>query len=381
MKLRRGRQGNVDRMNSTTFVQAHRTVPWAANLFCGMALSVMALPAFGADSNLGLPVTTARAEKAMRPAILEASGQIVPWEEASVSVRVTGLPVVDAYVRVGDHVKKGQLLALLDDSTVRLEIAQAAAAVAQAQAAAQEATADSNRALALKESAGVLSAQAVLQATTKAAIAEAALAQAKAALAEAHLRLDHTRVTAPDSGVISSRTVMLGMVAQSGTEIFRLIRQDRLEWRPELTGPQLAGLRPGLVAHLRMPDGQAIEGHTRQFAPSLNPATRLGLAYVDLEPSTAARAGMYVKGDIEIARREVVLVPADSVVIRDGNSYAVTLEGDHAKLVRVTAGRRLPEVTEILSGVDAGTTLIVKGAGFLTDGTRVRVAASSAPAH
>jgi HlyD family secretion protein len=363
-------------MNSTKFIQAHRLSLRVANLVFSAALSGMAS---ASDSKAGLSVTTAVAEKVEQPAILEASGQIVPWEEASVSVRVSGLPVIEVYVRVGDHVQKGQLLAVLDDSTVRPEVAQVEAALVQAQAAAQEATADSNRALALKESAGVLSAQAVLQATTKAAIAEAVFIQAKAALTAARQRLDHTRVTAPDSGVISSRTVALGMVAQSGAEFFRLIRQDRLEWRAELTGPQLAALKSGLVAHLRMPDGQVIVGRVRQVSPSLDPATRLGLAYVDLTPSAAARAGMYVKGDIEIARREVVLVPPDSVIVRDGRSYAVTLDGDHAKLVRVTTGRRLPESTEILSGLNAGATLIVKGAGFLTDGTRVRVAVSAGP--
>jgi hypothetical protein len=122
-------------------------------------------------------------------------------------------------------------------------------------------------------------------------------------------------------------------------------------------------------------------GRVRQLSPSLDPVTRLGLAYVDLEPSTAVRAGMYVKGDIEIARREVVLAPADSIVTRDGRSYAVTLDGDHAKLVQVTTGQRMPETTEILSGLKAGATMIVQGAGFLSDGTRVRVAVSAGPPH
>ena len=367
-------------MNSTKFIQAHCPL-WAPSFVFGVALSGIAAPVSSADSPTGLPVTTSVAEKAVRPAMLEASGQIVAWEEASVSVRETGLPVVEVYVRVGDHVKKGQLLALLDDSTVRPEVAQAEAAVVRAQAASQEATANSNRALALKDSGGVLSPQAVLQATTKAAMADAELTQAKAALTAVSQRLDHTHITAPDNGVISSRTVALGMVAPSGTEFFRLIRQDRLEWRAEITGPQLAGLKSGLVVHLRLPDGRVSAGRVRQLSPSLDPVTRLGLAYVDLESSPAVRAGMYVKGDIEIGRREVVLAPADSVVTRDGRSYAVTLDGNHAKLVPVTTGQRLPETTEILSGVKAGATLIVQGAGFLTDGTRVRVAGPAGPAH
>jgi HlyD family secretion protein len=376
MKLRSACQRNLKRMNSMMFIQAHGT-PWTASVIFSVALSGMPSPVWSLDSQTALPVTTALAEKAVRPVILETSGQIVAWEEASVSVSVSGLPVAEVYVRVGDHVHKGQLLAMLDDSTVRPEVAQAEAMVARAEAAAQEARANSNRALALKDSGGVLSTQAVLQATTKAAMSDAELNQAKAALTAARQRLDHARVAAPDDGVISSRTVALGMVTSSGTEFFRLIRQDRLEWRAELTGPQLAALKSGLVAHLRLPDGRVTAGRVRQLSPSLNPATRLGLAYVDLEPSAAVRAGMYVKGDIEIARREVVLAPAESVVTRDGRSYAVTLDGDRAKLVPVTTGQRLPETTEILSGVKAGSTMIVRGAGFLTDGTRVRAAGTA----
>jgi RND family efflux transporter MFP subunit len=380
MKLHSARQRKLELMNSTNIVEAHRP-PWVASLVFGVALSGMASPVLSVDSQTGVPVTTAMAEKAVRPAILEASGQVVAWEEASVSVRVTGLPVIEVYARVGDHVKKGQLLALLDDSTVRPEVAQAEAAVVRAQAVAQEETANSNRALALKDSGGVLSAQAVLQATTKAAVADAELIQAKAALTAARQRRDHTHVTAPDDGVISSRTVALGMVTPSGTEFFRLIRRDRLEWRAELTGPQLAELRSGLLAHILLPNSRVTVGRVRRLSPSLDSATRLGLAYVDLEPSTAVRAGMYVKGEIEIARREVVLAPADSVVTRDGRAYAVMLDGDHAKLVPVTTGQRLPETTEILSGVKAGATMIVRGAGFLTDGARVHVAGSPGAAH
>jgi HlyD family secretion protein len=367
-------------MNTTKSIQA-RGAQWAASIVFGVALSGIPSLASTADSQTALPVTTALAEKAVRPVILEASGQIVAWEEASVSVSVSGLPVAEVYVRVGDHVRKGQILALLDDSTVRPEVTQAEAVVVRAQAAAQEASANSNRALALKNSGGVLSAQAVLQATTKAAMLDAELVQARAALTAARQRLDHAHVTAPDNGVISSRTVALGMVTPSGTEFFRLIRQDRLEWRAELTGEQLARLKSGLVAHIRLPDGQVTAGRVRQLSPSLDTATRLGLAYVDLEPSVAVRAGMYVRGDIEIARREIILAPADSVVTRDGRSYAVTLDGDHAKLVPVTTGQRLPETTEILSGLKAGATMIVRGAGFLTDGTPVRATGSAVPAR
>jgi RND family efflux transporter MFP subunit len=337
-----------------------------------IALSGVTFSASSLDSQGGLPVTVSIAKKAEQPEYLKVSGQIVPWEEASVSALVSGLQIVKVGVRIGDKVTKGEQLALLDDSTILPQLTHAEAAVAEASAAALEATSYRNRANALG-GAGALSAHAILQATTKAAIAEAELTQAKTALTLAQWRLGHTHIISPDSGVISSRTAELGEVKQSGEELFRIIRQDRLEWRPELTGAQIATLHIGLAVRLQIPDGPVVSGRIRQFSPSLSRTTRLGFAFVDLDRSAVALAGMYVSGDIEIARREVVLVPTDSVVVRDGHSYGVTLSGDFAKLVPVTVGQRLPTATEILSGIEPGIVMIVRGAGFLGNGTRVRV--------
>jgi RND family efflux transporter MFP subunit len=194
-------------------------------------------------------------------------------------------------------------------------------------------------------------------------------------LRSARLDHEHTRVVAPDDGIIIARSATLGAVAQPGTELFRLIRQGRLEWRAELTGEQLMQVQPGTVAIVRSSDGTEVRGKVRTVAPALDDAKRIGIAYVDLEPSSAIRSAMYLQGELQLAERQAVTVPAASVVVRDGRTYvAVVAAGDRVRLVPVVAGRRTADRTQIEGGLEAGTTVVVRGAGFLNDGDVVRIA-------
>lgn len=324
-----------------------------------------------------MTVTAARAEVVTWPSSIETSGNISAWQEAVIGARLAGLPLAEVRVNVGDHVRRGELLARFDDASPRADLAQAEAAVNQALANARETASNRDRALKLKGS-GALSDQSILQAETQADASAALVASAQAALASAKLRLDYTRVTAPDDGIISSRTATLGAVTVAGGELFKLIRQGRLEWRAELTPTQLASVHSGLVAKLTLSDGSSVAGRVRELAPSLDATSRLGIAYVDLEPDAGARAGMYAHGLIETSASPAVTVPAESVVIHDGRSYLAALDGDRVELVPVTTGRRENGRVEVLEHLAPGQPVAVRGAGFLSDGDLVRVVAPEA---
>lgn len=319
-----------------------------------------------------LTVTAAPAVARSWPAVIDASGAIAAWQEATVAARVAGLPLVEVRADVGDRVRRGQLLARYDDSTVRAELARAEAVLTAAQASAQAAEANRDRALGLQAT-GAISAQDLLQSRTTAMAAVAQVAQARAALESARLTLAHTRVLAPDDGVVTSRSATLGAVAGSGTELFRLIRQNRLEWRAELGPTQLARVTPGMTATLRLPDGSSATGKVRRVAPALDGGTRLGIAYVELAPGSHARAAMYASGRLEAGARSVVTVPAESVVIRDGRSYVATLEGNRVRLRPVETGAGRDGLVEITRGLEAGASVVARGAGFLHEADVVRV--------
>jgi RND family efflux transporter MFP subunit len=316
-----------------------------------------------------LTVTSAMPHHASWSATLEASGAIAPWQEASLGTQIGGYQLIDVRVNVGDQVKKGQVLARLDPALLLADEAQLQANVDQAEANRQ-------RALTLKSGGGI-SDQDVLQFVTQAKTANALLASKQ-------LQLRYTDVIAPDDGVISSRMATLGAVVPVGQELFRLIRQNRLEWRGELTAPQLALIEAGQRIALTLPDGSSATAKVRQTAPSLDAQSRLGTVYADLEPGSRARAGMYASGQVVLSESPALVIPAESVVIRDGRSYVLKLADASAtpkvSLQAVTVGRREGGDVEIVQGLAADDRVVVQGAGFLNEGDVVRLADERAPA-
>jgi len=315
-----------------------------------------------------LTVTSAAPRIAAWPVTFQAWGTIAPWQEASIGSQIGGYQLIDVLVNVGDQVKKGQVLARLNPALLRAD-------AAELQASYDQANANRRRALGLKSS-GSISDQDVLQFVTTAKTTAAQLASKQ-------LQLGYTDIVAPDDGVISARTATLGAVVSVGQELFRLIRQNRLEWRGELTAPQLSRVAHGQSISLTLPDGTMATASVRQTAPSLDAVSRLGLVYADIKPGSQARAGMYGEGQVTVSQTPALVIPAQSVVIRDGNSYVLKLAGSGATpavvLQAVTVGRWVGTEVEIVTGLTVDDRVVVQGAGFLNDGDVVRLV-STAPA-
>ena len=129
-----------------------------------------------------------------------------------------------------------------------------------------------------------------------------------------------------------------------------------------------------------MPDGHEITGKVRQLAPTLNDNTRMGIAYVDLEGSSAAaRAGMYASGTILLGTSDGMALPSSAIVMRDGHDYVFIVKSDqHVSLEMVTTGRRHGADVEILAGVNAQAPIVENGGAFLNDGDRVKVTGQGA---
>jgi len=328
-----------------------------------------------AEPSPALTVTVTTADRVPWPQVVEASGSIAAWQEAVIGARVSGLPLAEVNVNVGDEVKRGQVLARFDTSMVRAEVAEAEARLVEAKAETKQAAVNRDRALMLRQS-GALSEQQILQYVTQADTAQAQQGVAEASLQAARIKLDNTRVVAPDDGVISARNATLGQVAdaQSGAQLFKLIRQSRLEWRGELTPSQMGQIRVGGPVLLALPDGSQAKATVRQLAPALDANSRLGIAYADIAPGSTARASMYVRGRVELAATDALVVPGESVTIRDGRSYVFAVEGNRVKQLPVTTGRRVGSQIEIVDGMKGDERIAVRGAGFLNDGDLVSIA-------
>ncbi|NDE42308.1 MAG: efflux RND transporter periplasmic adaptor subunit, partial [Betaproteobacteria bacterium] len=191
-----------------------------------------------------LTVTGTQAQTQALPIKLTANGNIAAWQEASVGAEIGGLRLAEVLVNVGDTVQRGQVLARFATDAVQADLAQARAVVAEASASAQEATANADRVRALLNT-GVFSGQQSSQYLTAEQTAKARVESAKAVMAAQLLRLQNTEVRASDSGIISARLATVGAVVGAGSELFKLIRQGRLEWRAEVGANELYRLPVG----------------------------------------------------------------------------------------------------------------------------------------
>jgi HlyD family secretion protein len=352
-----------------------------------LASAMLLVPFFvsGADSSApaakpSLTVTVEKPRTSDLPLRLGARGNLAAWQEAIVGAEANGLRIARVNVNVGDVVKRGQVLVEFSPEMIAAELAQTQAQVIEAEAEAANAAANGDRARGLRAS-GVLTAQLINQYLTAEQTARARVEAYRAAERVQKLRLAQTKVLAPDSGVISARSATVGAVVPAGMELFRLIRQGRLEWRAELTATEMARIKPSATASVQTPAGKAVAGKVRVVAPTVDAATRTGLVYVDLPAHPELKAGMFISGEFNVGNAAALLVSPQAIVVRDGFNYVFRLDaGNKVSQIKVGVGRRSDGKIEVVSGLAADATLVVSGAGFLNDGDTVKVVSAPAAA-
>ena len=327
------------------------------------------------EQKAALTVTVVQAEQQNWKQTFTANGNIAAWQEVVIGSELSGQRLTRVNVNVGDEVKRGQVLAEINSDTIRADLAAAKASYAEAQAVLADAVTNNKRIQQLRNT-GAISAQELTQYQTSQATAQARLDASRAQIESNQLRLAQTQVISPDNGVISARTATVGSLAQTGQELFRLIRDHRLEWRAEVTTSDLYKLKQGMNARIFSPDPAqpAITGKVRIIAPVIDPQTRYGLVYVDLPATQAFRMGMFVKGEFDLGEKPALTIPQTALLLRDGFAY-VFIVGKNNRVAqqKVTVGRRLADRVEILD-LPANVKLVASGTGFLTDGDLVTVA-------
>ena len=327
------------------------------------------------EQKAALTVTVVQPEQQNWKQTFTANGNIAAWQEVVIGSELSGQRLTRVNVNVGDEVKRGQVLAEINSDTIRADLAAAKASYAEAQAVLADAVTNNKRIQQLRNT-GAISAQELTQYQTSQATAQARLDASRAQIESNQLRLAQTQVISPDNGVISARTATVGSLAQTGQELFRLIRDHRLEWRAEVTTSDLYKLKQGMNARIFSPDPAqpAITGKVRIIAPVIDPQTRYGLVYVDLPATQAVRMGMFVKGEFDLGEKPALTIPQTALLLRDGFAY-VFIVGNNNRVTqqKVTVGRRLADRVEILD-LPTNVKLVASGTGFLADGDLVTVA-------
>ncbi|HLL13322.1 MAG TPA: efflux RND transporter periplasmic adaptor subunit [Rubrivivax sp.] len=332
-----------------------------------------------------LTVNVTQPQRATIATAINANGNIAAWQEAIIGAEASGWRLAEVRVNVGDVVRRGQVLATFAADMPQADLAQRRAEVAEAEALLADASTNAQRARELQAT-GALSAQQINQYFTTERTAQARLEALRAAAKAQQLRLSQAQVLAPDNGVISARSATVGAVVGAGQELFRMIRGGRLEWRAEVATTDLAQIKPGQVARVTTAGGSTVQGKVRMVAPTVDPATRNGIVYVDLPALPAgvaggARAGMFARGEFEIGSSSALTLPQSAVLMRDGFAWVFKVGNDNkVQQAKVNVGRRVADRIEVIDGIDPNTRVVASGGGFLADGDMVRVVTAAAPA-
>lgn len=334
-------------------------------------------PAGSSAPRPALTVTTARLQQQQLAERLPVDGNIVAWQEASIASESNGLTLDEVLVDVGEQVRKGQVLARFAPVSVQAGLAQARAALAEARTAHEQAQADARRADSLARG-GAISRQEIEQYRAAAKTAQARLRSARAALSARQNDVRHIELRAPDDGLISARLATIGSVPGAGTELFRLIRQGRLEWQAEVGVDDLPRVRPGHAARLQLPDGQSLPLKVRAVAPSADPRSRMARVYLDVPAHPGVRAGMYLGGELLFGESPAWMLPFEALLSHDGFNHVFRLRADQrVERVRVRPGRIKAGLVEVKpfgsESLGEQDQVVIRGAGLLSAGDLVRV--------
>ncbi|HRH20114.1 MAG TPA: efflux RND transporter periplasmic adaptor subunit [Brevundimonas sp.] len=318
------------------------------------------------------PVTVAVATTRSLTRTVTASGTVTAWEEVPVGAETGGLTATAVLTDEGRYVQQGQVLVQLNDTLLRAQLRQQNAAVASAQAGLDQANNALARAQELRDR-GFLSQAGLDTAVAQQATAQAQLNAATAGHAETQARVSQASIRAPVSGLVISRSVTRGQIVQPGTELFRIVRDGRLELDAQIPETEIRLVRAGQSAVVSSDDIGSASGSVRIVTPEVDAQTRLGVARISLASGSGLRAGMFARAEIDVGAQEAVVVPTASILYRENRSGVfVLVEGGVARFQEVSVRSRTDAFSAV-DGIPAGAQVIVEGAGFLGDGDRVAV--------
>ena len=226
-------------------------------------LAACARPDDSADVTPSLTVSVATPQRDSVVRDVVASGAVAAWEEVSVGVELSGLRVAAVEVEVGSVVKQGEVLLRLDTRTQDARLTEAEAAVAEARA---NLTVAERKARRVGELAAqrLMSQQDADEADAARTSARSRLDTATASRDSARVQRDFAVVRAPVAGVVSARSVQPGQVVSAGSELLRLIRDGRLEWRAELAQADLLRVGEGAAVFVQSTVGGEVPGTVRR---------------------------------------------------------------------------------------------------------------------
>jgi HlyD family secretion protein len=284
--------------------------------------------------------------------------------------------IVAVNVEAGDHVKRGQLLAKLDDSVLVQQVNRLAAQLEQARAQAALSEAEYRRAKGV-EQAGALSAEEIEKRRATSVTDAANVKVVAAQLAEYQARLNRTRVIAPTDGTLLTRRAEVGQIASPGGDaLFRLASGGEVEMRGQVAEQDLAILKTNQLSTVRITGlSRPFEGHVRLLGAVIDPLTRLGEIRIALKPDPALRPGAFAHGSVIVEKAERPVVPQTAVMSDSKGSYVFIINAQNqVERHSVQVGGTIEAGVIITDGLKGTERVVITAGGFLREGEKVQVA-------
>lgn len=304
----------------------------------------------------------------------EAVGTLEGLIDPTVTAEVTAR-VIKVYVGVGQTVKKGELIALLDASDFGLQSQEAQAEVARIEVllANQKNTVERNQILVNKN---FISKNALDDATAQQNALNQQLQAAKIRVASAASTSAKTRIFAPADGKIEKKIVDSGEFVRIGDPIVQIIGNQKLRAHipfPESIAPKI---KPGLQIKLSTPiSGTTVTTTVKEIKPLVMADNRSVDVIADISNQPDWQAGASVNAKLILSKKEgVLMVPEQSVVLRPAGEVVYVIQNNIAQQRIIQTGERQSGWVEILNGLEPGLEVAVDGAAYLTDNAKVKIA-------
>ena len=339
------------------------------------------------------PVVVTRVSVGQPSSRLELPGTVQAFEQTPIYARTSGY-VSHRYADIGDHVRAGQILATIEDPQTQQSLRQAQATLlqlkaqlVQSQANAHLSTLDNTRNQQLQQE-GVISQAAADQFTAQAGVNDATVnaSQANIVAGEANVRsleeqASFSRVTAPFTGVILSRSIDTGSLISAGsqnsvTQLFTIGQADTVRVFtnvPQANAPDVIGAANAQVQFRELP-GQAFTGKVTRTSQAIDPGSRTLLAEIDL-PNAEGRILPGMFATVVFATHTAVppvLIPANALFVRTAGPQTFVMDANRVVHLRnLTLGRDYGSNTEVISGLKARDEVVLSPSDSITDGTKV----------
>jgi RND family efflux transporter MFP subunit len=333
------------------------------------------------------------------PAVYEATGTVRARSSATIAAKWMGY-VREVKVQVGDRVREGQLLVVLDardlDASanragaareeVRSTIPEADSAVAAAKANLDLVQATFKRMNELYEkksisdqefdeaSAKLKAAQAAFEmARAKRTQLDSKLAQADQEVRAAQVTRSYAEVQAPFAGIVTAKSVDPGNLAAPGAPLLT-IERDGYRLEASVEASKLGAIHPGQAVSVTL-DGidRSIDARVSEIVPAVDAASRAYIVKIDLPAEPGMRSGIFGRARFQLGSRGVLAIPAGAVTERGQLQSVLVAENGVARTRLITLGDKAKEQVEVLSGLSAGEKVIVPVPQGLMDGAHVEV--------